>query len=177
MTDNIGDESEDQTDDLLRRHPLAARLRPDPDEIPNLVVLIGYPGRSTREGWWRLYQSLDFRTYYEIPRGVIRYAVLVDAACEDGPIRLFVARDAELELVQVVGAAGAAYLAGTIAQNYMAGAKISSQVPATLSPLTLTIPTVLCQTLQLSVCFPCLPPPITIATTFPCCLFTTGTNL
>jgi hypothetical protein len=45
---------------------LAAALVPDPTKLPDVVVLTGYLGKSTRAGFSRLYVDLSFGEYVEV---------------------------------------------------------------------------------------------------------------
>jgi len=45
---------------------LAAELIPDPTKLPDLVVLSGYLGTSTRRGYSRLYVDLGFSEFVEV---------------------------------------------------------------------------------------------------------------
>jgi hypothetical protein len=45
---------------------LAAELVPDPTKLPDVVVLRGYLGESTRAGFSRLYVNLNFTEYVEV---------------------------------------------------------------------------------------------------------------
>jgi len=45
---------------------LAAELVPDPTKLPDLVVLSGYLGTSTRAGFSRLYVDLNFSEFVEL---------------------------------------------------------------------------------------------------------------
>ena len=45
---------------------LAAELVPDPTKLPDLVVLRGYLGKSTRAGFSRLYVDLSFSEFVEV---------------------------------------------------------------------------------------------------------------
>ena len=45
---------------------LAAELVPDPTKLPDVVVLKGYLGKSTRAGFSRLYVNLSFSEYVEV---------------------------------------------------------------------------------------------------------------
>jgi hypothetical protein len=45
---------------------LAAELVPDPTNLPDLVVLSGYLGKSTRAGFSRLYVDVSFTEFVEV---------------------------------------------------------------------------------------------------------------
>ncbi len=58
-----------------RDDPLIGVLVPDPAAVPDLLVLIGFPGRSSRRGHFRLYDSPDLSDYWEIPVAAVLYRV------------------------------------------------------------------------------------------------------
>ena len=45
---------------------LAAELVPDPTKLPDLVVLRGFLGNSTRAGYSRLYVDVTFSAFVEV---------------------------------------------------------------------------------------------------------------
>jgi hypothetical protein len=50
----------------LPQHPLVERLKPDPSQPPKKVlVLIGLPGKSDRQGYQRLYLTTKLDYYAE----------------------------------------------------------------------------------------------------------------
>lgn len=49
-----------------RRDDLAAELVPDPTKLPDLVVLRGYLGTTTRKGFSRLYVDVSFSAFVEV---------------------------------------------------------------------------------------------------------------
>ena len=58
--------------DRLQQHPLVDALLPDPSQTPpNSTRIVGYLGRSTASGIWRLYLSPNLDRYVEIPEADI----------------------------------------------------------------------------------------------------------
>ena len=43
----------------------------DPKNVPDVMMLYGYPGASSEEGHERLYLSADLSRYVEVPRTAI----------------------------------------------------------------------------------------------------------
>jgi hypothetical protein len=95
---------------------LAAKLVPDPTKLPDVVVLRGYLGKSTRAGYSRLYVTVSFNEYVEVAdEDVLAKRSL--AADEDplGGTVLWVKRDATLLRATVcLAQEHAAFLTGEI---------------------------------------------------------------
>jgi len=49
----------------LKPDPLLERLLPDASQTPDVRVLVGLLGKSTRDGHWRLYLTLTLNEYVE----------------------------------------------------------------------------------------------------------------
>jgi hypothetical protein len=60
-------EKDKQSNDALRleQDALIARLIPDASQVPDVQVLVGFLGKSTREGYWRLYLTIILNEYVE----------------------------------------------------------------------------------------------------------------
>jgi hypothetical protein len=87
------------------------------------VRLVGYFGPSKKKGCCRLYLSLDFCSFIEIPLDCILHHEPVDAANENGPSQVYVDPAIKLDLVQVsTQSMEASFLQGNIASSYLAGA-------------------------------------------------------
>jgi hypothetical protein len=107
----------------LETHPLVAKLHADPDELTQLVALVGYLGPSKKTGYVRLYADLTFRNYYEIPAGGILSTTPADAEDENSPTTVHVAGDTQVERVSVTSqSTEARFLQGSIASSYLSGA-------------------------------------------------------
>jgi len=103
-------------------HPLVTKLLGDTDPPRNLVVLVGYCGPSKKPDSVRLYLGLDFRAYYEIPRGGIIPTEPIDSQDENSPTKVVVEATTRLELVQVSRqSVEASFLQGGIASAYLGG--------------------------------------------------------
>ena len=71
----------------------------------------------------RLYSSLDFQTYLEIPKGGIALTEPGDPADPDSPTKAFVSGDTRLELVHVTRhSIEASFLQGVIASAHLGAA-------------------------------------------------------
>jgi hypothetical protein len=57
----------------MEQDPLVEKLVPDPSELPKVRVLIGWLGRSQREGYWRLYVTPSLDEYLEFREEDIRH--------------------------------------------------------------------------------------------------------
>ncbi|MQA28219.1 MAG: hypothetical protein GEU82_00060 [Luteitalea sp.] len=60
-------------DDPLGQDSVVEKLVPDPAAPPKLKVLIGLLGRSSREGYWRLYTTAYLNDYFEFPGDQVRH--------------------------------------------------------------------------------------------------------
>jgi hypothetical protein len=70
----------------------------DPKNVPDVMLLYGYPGASSEEGHERLYLSPDLSAYVEVPNGSILHRA--EAAKEQDPhggVTLWVKKDAALK--------------------------------------------------------------------------------
>lgn len=59
--------------------PFVAALVPDPAAVPDLVLLVGFPGRSSRRRHLRLYDSPGLSDYTEIPAAAILHRATLSA--------------------------------------------------------------------------------------------------
>lgn len=115
----------------LETHPLVAKLHADPDQLTDLVALVGYLGPSKREGYVRLYVDLTFRNYYEIPTEGIVSTSPTDASDENSPTTLHVAGDTQVDKVSITSqSTEARFLQGSISSGYLSGADAGAQAAA-----------------------------------------------
>ncbi len=134
-------------------HQVVVKLLGDADPSRDLVVLVGYFGPSKKRDSVRLYLDLDFRAYFELPRGWIVSTDQVDPDDENSPTRVIVEVTAELELVQISRQRlEAAYLQGSITSAYLGGASgiqagaarfqphLKTETPALAPPLYMEPP-------------------------------------
>ena len=49
----------------LKEDELIKSLVPDPSELPDVKIIVGFMGRSSREGFWRLYYPPELKVYDE----------------------------------------------------------------------------------------------------------------
>jgi hypothetical protein len=98
----------------LSTHPLVTKLRGDSDTPPSLVALIGYFGPSKKADSIRLYPSLDFQSYFEIPTAAIVATTPVDADDEDSPTVVHVKAGTPVDSVQTSTQPVESYLQGGI---------------------------------------------------------------
>jgi len=109
---------------------LAAKLVPDPTKLPDLVVLRGYLGKSTRAGYSRLYVSLSFNEYFEVADDdVVANQSLAPNQDPLGGTVLWVKRDATLLRATVCSAQEqAAFLKGGITASAFRRSRIELPV-------------------------------------------------
>ncbi|HEX4608137.1 MAG TPA: hypothetical protein VH092_08020, partial [Urbifossiella sp.] len=69
----------------LTTHPLVTKLLGTADSPPDLVTLVGYFGPSKNADSIRLYPTLDFRSYFEIPRSAVAATTAANPQDESGP--------------------------------------------------------------------------------------------
>jgi hypothetical protein len=86
----------------LRQDELIKDLIPDPTALPDVRVLTGFVGRSPREGYWRLYFTLELNSYVEFPAGAVLCSKSLRTALNPlGGTTVWIDRDAKLQLVRV----------------------------------------------------------------------------
>jgi hypothetical protein len=62
----------------LEQDKLVELLAPDASQLPDLRALIGFLGRSTRQGYWRLYSTLVLDEYVEFSETDVVHAHVVN---------------------------------------------------------------------------------------------------
>ncbi len=70
----------------------------DPNNLPDVILLNGFPGKSAQEGYIRLYLNVVLSEYYEIPSSAILHSALAGHH-PDSPLEtslFWVQADAEL---------------------------------------------------------------------------------
>ncbi|WP_168880031.1 hypothetical protein [Rhizobium sp. P28RR-XV] len=118
----------------LSHHPLVERLYQQGEGEADQVALVGFLGPSKKANFIRLYLSLSFDRFIEIPVGDIVLTQAVDAQDENSPSRLFVRRDAKLDLVYTeTQTVEARYLRGRISTDYLTGSSSSSGLNGNLA--------------------------------------------
>lgn len=86
----------------LRPHPLTESLLPSPAAHPNAVTFSGFLGRSTKDGFWRLYLSDELDEFLELKADQILHSEQIDVCGQPaGIVRLWVPKDAQLQHVTI----------------------------------------------------------------------------
>jgi hypothetical protein len=81
----------------LAEDDLVARLAPDPGAPPDVRLVSGWLGKSTRRGYWRLYLTPGLSRYVEVDESAIRHHQrLVSPDSPLGGTLLWIDRDAKL---------------------------------------------------------------------------------
>jgi hypothetical protein len=103
----------------LEPDALIERLVPDASQIPDVRVLIGFLGKSTRERYWRLYLTATLNEYVEFARDdvVHSHALESDESPLGGTV-VWLKREANLQHTQSASReAQADFLQGAIAAS------------------------------------------------------------
>ena len=106
----------------------------DPKNVPDVMLLTGYPGTSSEEGHDRFYLSTDLTNYVEIPRAAILHQAPLPAEQDaHGGVTLWVKKDAALQYKMAPAAQALAnYFAGAIQAGAQGAAPAAQPMPATL---------------------------------------------
>ncbi len=87
---------------LRQEDEIIEDLIPDPTALPDVRVLTGFVGRSPREGYWRLYFTLELNSYVEFPAGAVLCSKSLRTALNPlGGTTVWIDRDAKLQQVRV----------------------------------------------------------------------------
>jgi hypothetical protein len=123
--------SEQKPDDL------AAELVPDPTELPDVVVLRGYLGKSVRAGVSRLYVDLSFSEFVEVADEDVLAKRSLDASQNPlGGTVLWVKRNAALlRATACLAQEHAAFLKGEITANALRRSRMELPVGRRLADL------------------------------------------
>jgi len=101
----------------IKENQLVARLVPNPAVAPDLVRLTGYLGRSARQGYWRLYQTMELTDYLEIAEDDIVHS---ESPEDESPTVVWVRREATIKRVHSESVqAQADFLRGDIAGDFL----------------------------------------------------------
>lgn len=122
-------------DDGLQEASFISAIAPDPHNVPDSVVVVGYLGRSTTSGRWRLYLNPDLSTFVEFDRSdVLHTEVLASSSEESERTRVWITPAA---LAGGPGdtrrAASTSFLEGEIAQAYMDAGRRVQQLHAVVA--------------------------------------------
>jgi hypothetical protein len=105
----------------LSPHPLVKRLQGDSDHPASVVPLTGYFGPCKRPESIRLYTSLDFSSYFEIPTSAILATCALDEDDELSPTLAYVKAGTPVEAVRRSTQPVDVYLQGGITSGYLHG--------------------------------------------------------
>ncbi len=96
----------------------------DPKNVPDVMLLYGYPGASSEEGHERLYLSPDLSNYVEVPQDAILHRAPAPKEQDpNGGVTLWVKKDAKLQYKMAPAQqAMAQFFAGAIAGQGVGGA-------------------------------------------------------
>ena len=131
----------------LREDALPQQLVPDPSNPPDVVIYSGYLGKSTRDGYWRLYLNATMDNYIEVAETDISYSESLES--RENPLGgtiLWVKKDAKIIHTQTQNAnAQASFLSGDITSRMLPGAigGIDTARVVAATPITTPIATIL----------------------------------
>ncbi len=118
-------EKEKQPYDAPRLQPdaLIERLIPEASQIPDVKVLVGFLGKSIREGYWRLYLTITLDEYVEFAEvDVVHSHAFESDESRLGGTMVWVQRGANLQYTRSVSReAQADFLQGTISASALGG--------------------------------------------------------
>jgi hypothetical protein len=120
----------------LEPDALIKQLLPDAAQLPDLRVLVGFLGKSTRQGYWRLYFTLTLDEYVEFAETDVVHSHAFDAdESQLGGTVIWVQRDANLKHTRTVSReAQADFLQGAIANSVAKGVRRSGRRMAAFQP-------------------------------------------
>jgi hypothetical protein len=114
----------------LSTHPLVAKMQGAGDLPKGLVALTGFLGPSQHAELIRLYQGLDFQSFFEIPRDAIIATSPADAANELCPTVVYVKVGSSVTAVQTSTQTVESFLQGGITGDYLPGANTGGYLGA-----------------------------------------------
>src|SRR5438067_584106 len=91
----------------LPEDPLIVELVSDPTQLPNLIVLVGFLGRNSREagvddGYWRLYLTPALNDYITFKRdAVVHHQPLPPERSPAGGSIVWLKRDASVQRTRI----------------------------------------------------------------------------
>jgi hypothetical protein len=110
---------------------LIEALVPDTSQIPDVRVLIGFLGKSTRERYWRLYLTATLNEYVEFARDdvVHSHALESDESPLGGTV-VWLKREANLQHTQSASReAQADFLRGSISTGFLSRSALQPLAP------------------------------------------------
>lgn len=110
-----------QSPKTLNEDEIIENLVPNPSQVPNVRVLAGFLGKSSREGYWRLYSTAQLNEYVEIREAdIVHYQRLSSEQSSLGGTLIWVKRDAELQHTRTTsGQAQASFFQGDISARFL----------------------------------------------------------
>jgi hypothetical protein len=100
----------------MKPDAITERLVPDPSHVPDVRVVAGFLGNTTREGYWRLYLTADLTTYIEFRQEDVVHSEQLKP--EDSPLGgtvVWIKRDANVRRIRTTSReAQADFLQGAI---------------------------------------------------------------
>jgi len=115
--------SREEQQGQLRQNDLIRKLVPDPGQHQPLTTLVGYLGRSTREGEWRLYLTEDLNEYVEFSeQDVVHSQPLAEEQSRLSATQIWLPAETRLRHTQIISRqVQADFLRGEIASRFMQG--------------------------------------------------------
>lgn len=108
----------------LWQDDLVENLMPDPSQPSNAVALVGWLGKSTRDGYRRLYFTPDLDEYVEFREEDVVQSQSLGAEQTEGSTIVWVRRDADLEHKRIVTQrAQAEFLRGDLTASFLPEAR------------------------------------------------------
>ncbi len=120
-------DQEDANGPKNKQDALVEKLVPDPAQIPDVTVLIGFLGKSSRTGYWRLYLNPQLNHYVEGAEEDLAHSETL--VTERNPLcgtMIWVRRNAVLQHTRTISRqAQAEFLEGDITRSFLAGTGIT----------------------------------------------------
>jgi hypothetical protein len=105
----------------LTQDEIIANLMPDPTAPPDVRALVGFLGKSPRDGRWRLYLTLELKEYVEFSEEDVLYSQSLRT--EQNPLGgtiVWIERDAKLQHIRATPVrAQAEFLEGEVTQRFL----------------------------------------------------------
>lgn len=105
----------------LNSDKLITALVADPAQVPNLKTRVGWMGKSSREGYWRLYFTLELNNYIEFRESDVVHTQSLETQLNSlGGTVVFLQREAELLHTRTTSTqAQAEWLSGDITLGHL----------------------------------------------------------
>ncbi|MBC8067423.1 MAG: hypothetical protein IAG13_03740 [Deltaproteobacteria bacterium] len=105
----------------LKQHPIVEKLIDDPNAPPDVVQIVGYIGKSPRQAHHRVYLSLQFDEYVDVPEdAIVHFEEVPDTEMQHGGTRLWVQASAPVvHETRQTTRTEARFLEGSIADEYL----------------------------------------------------------